>query len=127
MLIYAQKICHRLITCTLITAINSVLQGDGANVPKIGPHCLVAGHRRSPDIEGTLLLRKIDSVDSQNEILRILNDKRISERAVTTCSPIFEWDSALAEVAQQWADKCALVEYSNNSSGPIPARYTFFI
>ena len=58
----------------------------------------------------------------QAERGRSLNQKRVSDRAVTSCPPIFEWDSSLAEVAQQWADQCALVEYNNNSSARIPSR-----
>ena len=54
--------------------------------------------------------------------LKSLNDKRVSERSITSCPPVFEWDSSLAQIAQQWADQCALVEYNNNSSTRIPSR-----
>ena len=61
-------------------------------------------------------------LELQNKLLQSLNAKRVSERAVTSCPPVFEWDSSLAEIAQQWADQCALVEYNSNSSTRIPSR-----
>ena len=112
-----------LFVCILINLIIDVSQTvGGPTVPKVGPHCLMSGHRRSPQIEGDLLLRKIDSIEYQNKLLKSLNEKRVLERAVTSCSPIFEWDTSLAEVAQQWADQCALVEYDNNSTSRLPSR-----
>ena len=107
----------------LVIFVFTVSEISGKNVlPKVGPHCLVPGHKRSPQFEGDLLLREIDSKELQKKILKSLNEKRVSERAVTSCPPVFEWDNSLAEVAQQWADQCALVEYNNNSSSRIPSR-----
>lgn len=117
-----KKLCNFLVVYISITLILNVSETVSRTVSKVGPHCLVSGHRRSPQFEGDLLLRKIDSVDLQNKLLKSLNDKRVSEQAVTSCSPIFEWDSSLAEVAQKWADQCALVEYNNNSTSGVPSR-----
>ena len=108
--------------CTILVLVLTVSKTSGKIIPKVGPHCLVSGHRRSPQFEGDLLLREIESKELQEKLLKSLNEKRVAERAVTSCSPIFEWDSSLAEVAQQWADQCALVEYNNNSSSRIPSR-----
>ena len=106
----------------LITLVLNVSETSAKNVPSVGPHCLVPGHRRSPQFEGDLLLREIDSKELQNKLLKSLNEKRVSERSITSCPPVFEWDSSLAQIAQQWADQCALVEYNNNSSSRIPLR-----
>ena len=100
----------------------NVSETSAKKVPSVGPHCLVPGHRRSPQFEGDLLLREIDSKELQNKLLKSLNEKRVSERSITSCPPVFEWDSSLAQIAQQWADQCALVEYNNNSSTRIPSR-----
>ena len=119
-----QNICisYIFLLYALITLVLSVSGTSAKNVPSVGPHCLVPGHRRSPQFEGDLLLREIDSKELQNKLLKSLNEKRVSERSITSCPPVFEWDSALAEIAQQWADQCALVEYNNNSSRRIPSR-----
>ena len=117
-----KKLCNFVVLYISITLIFNVSETVGRTVSKVGPHCLVSGHRRSPQFEGDLLMRKIDSIDLQNKLLKRLNDKRVSERAMSSCSPIFEWDSSLAEVAQQWADQCALVEYNNNSTSRVPSR-----
>ena len=106
----------------LVALVLNVSETSGKNVPSVGPHCLVPGHRRSPQFEGDLLLREIDSKELQNKLLKSLNEKRVSERSITSCPPVFEWDSSLAQIAQQWADQCALVEYNNNSSTRIPSR-----
>ena len=106
----------------LVASVLNVSETSAKNVPSVGPHCLVPGHRRSPQFEGDLLLREIDSKELQNKLLKSLNEKRVSERSITSCPPVFEWDSSLAQIAQQWADQCALVEYNNNSSTRIPSR-----
>ena len=106
----------------LVALVLNVSETSAKNVPSVGPHCLVPGHRRSPQFEGDLLLREIDSKELQNKLLKSLNEKRVSERSITSCPPVFEWDSSLAQIAQQWADQCALVEYNNNSSTRIPSR-----
>ena len=121
----SQKRCNCLIAYVFLTLLWSVSDTFCGIVSKVGPHCRVAGQRRSPQMEGDLMLRKIDSIEIQNAILKSLNEKRVSKQAVTSCSPMFEWDSSLAEVAQQWADQCALVEYTNNSSSRVPTRYLF--
>ena len=111
---------------TLLYAVSAfvfiISETSSKTVPNVGPHCLVSGHRRSPQFEGDLLLREIDSKALQDKLLQSLNQKRVSERAVTSCPPLFEWDTSLAEIAQQWADQCALVEYNSNSSSRIPLR-----
>ena len=107
---------------TVSVLVFSISETSGKTVPNVGPHCLLSGPRRSPQFEGDLLLREIDSKELQNKLLQSLNAKRVSERAVTSCPPVFEWDSSLAEIAQQWADQCALVEYNSNSSTRIPSR-----
>ena len=107
---------------TVSVCVLCISETSGKTVPNVGPHCLVSGHRRSPQFEGDLLLREIDSKALQDKLLQSLNQKRVSERAVTSCPPLFEWDTSLAEIAQQWADQCALVEYNSNSSSRIPLR-----
>ena len=51
--------------------------------------------------------------------MSLLDEKRVSH-AFDTCVPLFRWDDGLAEIAQAWADQCALVEY--NGSGKSPKR-----
>ena len=116
------NIFYNVVLCALLALVLNVSEISSKNVPSVGPHCLVPGHRRSPQFEGDLLLREIDSEELQNKLLKSLNEKRVSEKSITSCPPIFEWDSSLAEIAQQWADQCALVEYNNNSSSRIPSR-----
>ena len=116
------KVSYNMYAINFLVVLLIVSEIGAKSVSKVGPHCLVSGHRRSPQFEGDLLLREIDSKELQNKLLRSLNQKRVSDRAVTSCPPIFEWDSSLADVAQQWADQCALVEYNNNSSARIPSR-----
>ena len=113
---------YSVLSYAVLAFVLNVSETSAKNVPSVGPHCLVPGHRRSPQFEGDLLLREIDSKELQNKLLKSLNEKRVSERSITSCPPIFEWDSSLAQIAQQWADQCALVEYNNNSTGRIPSR-----
>jgi hypothetical protein len=50
-----------------------------------------------------------------------LDLKRIAH-SFGTCVPLFQWDEDLAEIAQAWADQCALVEYTSSSSHAQPKR-----
>ena len=84
----------------------------------VGPRCPVTGPRvfQSSD-DGNLLLRKVEDEAVRDDILGILNAKRLEE-TFTACSPLFVWDDALAESAQEWADQCAMVEYQQGADLP---------
>lgn len=80
---------------------------------QIGPTCPISGQRAPRD--GTLMLRGMNErsdEERRKRILSLLDQRRINE-AFTSCVPFFQWDSDLAELAQAWADQCAMVEYSN--------------
>lgn len=85
---------------------------------QIGPHCPVPGFRNSHGLlspEGTLLLQRGVEDKSKSELLEQLNLK-MAKKTMSSCLPILEWHSGLADIAQAWADQCALVEYSKHRS-----------
>jgi len=76
------------------------------------------GRRLNPDHLGTLILRGISDPKDQNLILSYLNQKNIRQTwsDESECVQIIAWDNELAEVAQAWADQCAMVEYRHEKS-----------
>ena len=86
---------------------------------EIGPTCPVRGQRRGLGATGDdlLLLRGIRLDSTKKALLNLLDQKRMEE-SISTCVPLFEWDEDLAEIAQAWADQCALVEYDSNAKTP---------
>ena len=100
---------------------NSSYDADACKRCAVGPTCPVSGSRMTPStLEGTLLLRGLKhEKEAQNELIEKLDEKRI-EGAFTMCVPLFEWDQDLAEIAQAWADQCALVEYEEKDSPKTP-------
>ena len=86
----------------------------------IGPTCPVIGPRLSLQSggDGLLLLRGIQDAPTQDTLMRMLDGKRLAGDAFTSCVPLLQWDQELAEIAQAWADQCALVEYETNAKQP---------
>eukprot|EP00095_Tigriopus_kingsejongensis_P004672 maker-scaffold1703_size30640-snap-gene-0.8 protein:Tk04672 transcript:maker-scaffold1703_size30640-snap-gene-0.8-mRNA-1 annotation:"venom allergen 3-like" len=83
---------------------------------ELGPRCPINGPRSIPETEGTLLVRGLKEKSNQEFLLDILDQKRISQ-SFSSCVPLFQWDPDLAQVAQAWADQCALVEYHDDIGG----------
>ncbi len=82
---------------------------------QVGPTCPVRGARGEP--EGTLLIRGPPENRIRDGLISMLNDER-AKKADSGCVPILHWDETLAEMAQAWADQCALVQYSGEERKP---------
>ena len=88
----------------------------------VGPHCPVPGKRGTVPDDGMFLIRGITERKVQRLIVTMLNKKRLNE-AWSRCVPLFTWDPDLASAAQDWADQCALVEYSANQTYIRPGKF----
>ena len=89
---------------------------------QLGPRCPLRGTRAPPQPEGTPLVRGFQGAeDAKRILLKTLDRKRIDD-SFTTCVPKLQWDDELADVAQAWADQCALVEYVPTDASPSPGK-----
>ena len=87
----------------------------------ISPTCPIRGLRQPlSSINNSLLLLR--GIGEEKKILLKKLDRKRLRNSFSNCAPLFQWDSDLAELAQAWADKCALVEYNNSLGHLSPGK-----